>query len=77
MSADGLFKPDWGHIPLADRMRPGTLDEFVGQEEVVGEGSYLREMIRSDLPASIILYGPPGSGKTTLANIIARSTGHR
>lgn len=60
--------------PLADRMRPRTLDEFVGQEHLVGEGKLLRRMIEADRIASIILYGPPGTGKTTLAHIISRHT---
>ncbi|MHC4778046.1 MAG: replication-associated recombination protein A [Planctomycetota bacterium] len=77
MDGDGLFKPDRSSVPLAESMRPAALSEFGGQKDVVGEGSYIREMIRTDLPASIILYGPPGSGKTTLANIIARATSHR
>jgi putative ATPase len=61
--------------PLALRMRPQTLDEFVGQEHVLGEGSALRVAIEQDTVASAIFYGPPGSGKTTLARIIARVTG--
>ena len=60
--------------PLADRMRPSSLDDFLGQEEVVGEGKMLRQAIQSDQLPSMIFWGPPGSGKTTLAFIIARAT---
>lgn len=60
--------------PLATRMRPRTLDEFVGQEHIVGEGHILRRAIASDRLFSMILWGPPGSGKTTLARIIASTT---
>jgi putative ATPase len=61
--------------PLADRMRPRTLDEFVGQDHLLGQGKVLRQAIESDHLPSMILWGPPGSGKTTLAMIIATTTG--
>jgi putative ATPase len=60
--------------PLAERMRPRTLDEFIGQEQILGPGAPLREAIARDLLQSIILWGPPGTGKTTLARIIAEMT---
>jgi putative ATPase len=60
--------------PLAERMRPRTFDEFVGQEELLGPGRPLRAAIERDLLQSIILWGPPGTGKTTLARIIAETT---
>jgi putative ATPase len=60
--------------PLADRMRPRSLDEMVGQDELLGPGSPLREAIERDLLQSIILWGPPGTGKTTLARIVAERT---
>jgi len=60
--------------PLAARMRPDTLDELVGQEHLVGPGRVLRRAIESDQVPSMILWGPPGSGKTTLAHVIARTT---
>jgi len=63
------------HAPLAARMRPRTLDEFVGQEHIVGPGHALRHAIEEDRIPSMILWGPPGSGKTTLARIIASLTG--
>ena len=60
--------------PLADRMRPRTLDEFIGQAEIVGEGTLLRRAIMADRLTSSIFWGPPGTGKTTLASIIANAT---
>jgi putative ATPase len=60
--------------PLAERMRPRTFDEFVGQEDLLAPGKPLREAIERDLLQSIILWGPPGTGKTTLARIIAETT---
>ena len=63
--------------PLADRMRPRTLDEFVGQEKIIGPGRALRRMIEEDRLQSIILWGPPGTGKTTLAALVAEHTAAR
>lgn len=60
--------------PLADRMRPSELGGFLGQEKVLGEGSFLRQAIAADRVPSLIFWGPPGSGKTTLALLIARET---
>ncbi|GAV21717.1 ATPase AAA [Carboxydothermus pertinax] len=61
-------------VPLAFRMRPRNLDEFIGQEHILGEGKILRRAILSDRLGSLIFYGPPGTGKTTLARIIANTT---
>jgi putative ATPase len=63
-----------GEAPLAARMRPRTLDEFVGQEHIVGPGRLLRRAIQADQLSSLIFYGPPGTGKTTLAMVIANTT---
>ncbi len=60
--------------PLAERLRPETLDEFAGQEHLIGEGKVLRNLIEKDMVSSMIFWGPPGVGKTTLAQIIARKT---
>ncbi len=65
---------DLAGMPLAGRMRPRTLDEYAGQESLVGEGRVLRNMIERDSITSMIFWGPPGVGKTTLAEIIAAST---
>jgi len=71
----GLFEGAAQPAPLAARMRPTTLDEFVGQEQIVGEGRALRRAIETDTVPSLILWGPPGTGKTTLAEVIASATG--
>ena len=60
--------------PLADRMRPETIEEYVGQLHILGPGKPLRRQIERDELGSMILWGPPGSGKTTLATIVARKT---
>jgi putative ATPase len=62
------------NAPLADRMRPRTLGEYIGQEHIIGEGRLLRRAIQIDQLSSLIFYGPPGTGKTTLARIIANTT---
>ena len=72
---DDLFSAQAARMaPLADRMRPRTLDEFIGQEHIVGEGRLLRRAIEADRLTSSIFFGPPGTGKTTLATIIAATT---
>ena len=60
--------------PLADELRPQTIDEVYGQEEILGEGKMLRRMIESGRVPNLIFYGPSGTGKTTVANIIAKAT---
>jgi putative ATPase len=65
------------HRPLAARMRPLTLDEIVGQGHLLGDGSALRRAAEADSSSSVILWGPPGTGKTTIASVIARSTSQR
>jgi len=65
------------HAPLADRMRPRSFEEFFGQQSLVGEGKFLRRMVDADRLKSLIFWGPPGTGKTTLARIVASSTGRR
>ncbi len=62
------------NAPLADRMRPDTVDDFLGQTHILGKGKFLNRAILADRISSMIFYGPPGTGKTTLANIIAKRT---
>ncbi len=63
-----------GVMPLALRMRPRTMDEFVGQQHILGQGKLLRRMLQADAVTSLIFHGPPGTGKTTLAELIAKQT---
>ena len=75
MDLFGEDKPkDKSYEPLAARLRPKTLDDFVGQETILGKDKLLRRLIETDKISSLILYGPPGCGKTTLALIISEKT---
>ena len=79
MPSDDLFAAEApvatpAHAPLAERMRPRSLEEYVGQEHILGAGKLLRRAIEADRFSSIVLYGPPGTGKTSLAEIIARTS---
>src|SRR5690625_706203 len=68
---------DYAGQPLAVRMRPRTLDEVVGQDHVLGEGTPLRRLVEDDQPMALVLWGPPGTGKTTLASVVSRATQRR
>ena len=77
MQSDDLFATDDASLrPLADRMRPSTLDGYIGQEHLLGEGKPLRRAIESGRLHSMIFWGPPGTGKTTLARLLAGSSGY-
>ena len=78
-STGDLFAPPQaatrpGKVPLAERMRPRDFDDLVGQDEVVGQGRPLRNAIERDELSSVIFWGPPGCGKTTLAGLVAQYT---
>jgi putative ATPase len=79
--ADGVeaetFTPPPADAPLAVRMRPRTLDELVGQDHLLAPGAPLRRLVEGDSPMSLILWGPPGSGKTTIAHLVAGATNRR
>ena len=70
-------RPTTPESPLAVRMRPRTLDELVGQEQLRAAGSPLRQLVEGDQAMSLLLWGPPGTGKTTIASILSRNTGRR
>src|SRR5271165_382067 len=74
LDSSGAAEVSSAHQPLAERMRPRTLDEFIGQEKLLGPGKSLRVQIENDSVSSMLFWGPPGCGKTTLARVIARLT---
>ena len=79
MQSKNMFDSQWrdnenNFIPLSTRMRPQSFDEFVGQQHIICKDKVLRRTIENGEVPSIILWGPPGSGKTTLAHLIAQST---
>src|SRR5690606_24500540 len=71
--ASGIHPPD---APLADRLRPQALDQVVGQDHLLGEGGPIRRMIEAGRLGSMILWGPPGTGKTTIARLLAKAAGY-
>src|ERR1700748_964830 len=73
-SASPTSENNFHNQPLAARMRPRNLDEYVGQSHILGKGQLLRRAIEADRIQSLIFFGPPGTGKTSLAQIIARQT---
>ena len=76
-SGGSLADADHANAPLAVRMRPRSLDELVGQEHLVAPGSPLRQLIDGQQPLTLLLWGPPGTGKTTLASLVSQATGRR
>ncbi len=75
--ATGGFTPPGADSPLAVRMRPASLDELVGQDHLLAPGAPLRQLVGGSTPMSVILWGPPGSGKTTIAHLVAAATDRR
>ena len=74
MTVDLFTTNSTENAPLAERMRPQSIPEYLGQDHLLGEGKLLRRLIETDRLTSLIFWGPPGSGKTTLARIIANAT---
>jgi len=75
-SPTGFDSPD-ADSPLAVRMRPASIDELVGQEHLLAPGAPLRQLVTGDSPMSVILWGPPGTGKTTIAHLVAHATNRK